>query len=263
MRSAFMSATLSPSILTLSAGRRDLVIGVGASLALHALMLAFFPGLSVRAPVPKVAPVFSASLTPRAAEPETALPSAAPAPRQRGPAPATHAYKPLEEAAPAVQPIPDAPAPAPPALAPVFDPPPAQPERGAPGAIVLAPRAPELPAPDPPAKVHPQPARSPETDPGSLDQYRLALIMQARRYKRYPMQAMERGWAGTVEVRLVIAPDGTVRDTLVKASSGYRILDDQALDMVKKAKPLTVIPPVLRGREFSVDIPVIFDLQTG
>jgi len=51
--------------------------------------------------------------------------------------------------------------------------------------------------------------------------------------------------------------------SLVKASSGYEILDNQALDMVKKAKPLTPIPAALRGREFTVDIPVIFDLQAG
>jgi TonB family protein len=49
----------------------------------------------------------------------------------------------------------------------------------------------------------------------------------------------------------------------VKSSSGYEILDNVAVDMIKKAKPLTPIPAALRGKEFTVDIPVIFDLQTG
>jgi len=102
-----------------------------------------------------------------------------------------------------------------------------------------------------------------DTEPGTLDQYRLALIVAAKRYKRYPVQAMDRGWQGKVEVRLVIGPTGAIQNSLVKASSGHEILDNQAMDMVKKAKPLAPIPAALRGREFTVDIPVIFDLQAG
>ncbi len=49
----------------------------------------------------------------------------------------------------------------------------------------------------------------------------------------------------------------------IKTSSNYQILDDQALDMVKRGKPLTPIPAALHGREFTMDIPVIFELQTG
>src|SRR5258705_2463704 len=100
-------------------------------------------------------------------------------------------------------------------------------------------------------------------DTGLLDAYRLALIDAVKRYKRYPVQAMERGWQGRVEIRIVIGADGMISSTNVKTSSNYQILDDQALDMVKRGKSLTQIPPALRGREFTVDIPVIFELQTG
>src|SRR5712692_4095431 len=100
-------------------------------------------------------------------------------------------------------------------------------------------------------------------DAGLLERYRLALIDAAKRYRRYPVQAMERGWQGRVEIRVVIGADGMIKRTLVKTSSSYQILDDQALDMVKRGKPLAQIPSALRGREFSVDIPVIFELQTG
>lgn len=102
-----------------------------------------------------------------------------------------------------------------------------------------------------------------DVDTGILDRYRLALIESAKRYKRYPGQAMDKGWQGKVEVRLVIGANGRTRSTSIKSSSGYEILDKQALDMVNKAKPLTRIPAALRGREFVVDIPVIFDLQAG
>lgn len=100
-------------------------------------------------------------------------------------------------------------------------------------------------------------------DTGTLDQFRLALMGEARRYKRYPVLATERGWTGKVEVHLVVGSDGSMGSAVVKSSSGHEILDDQALDMIRKAQARTPVPAALRGREFSVDIPVIFDLQSG
>ena len=102
-----------------------------------------------------------------------------------------------------------------------------------------------------------------EAEAGTLDKYRLALIGVARRYKRYPSQAMEKGWQGRVEVRLIIGANGFTQSLSIRKSSGYEILDKQALDIVIKAKPLTPIPASLRGRQFTIDIPIIFDLQTG
>ena len=98
---------------------------------------------------------------------------------------------------------------------------------------------------------------------GSLEQYRLALIGVARKFKRYPTQAMDRGWTGRVDVRLTIGSNGQMQDVVVRRSSGYGTLDNAALDMVRKGAPLTPLPPALRGREVVIDIPVIFDLQAG
>ena len=101
-----------------------------------------------------------------------------------------------------------------------------------------------------------------EADAGTLDQYRLALIVATRRYKRYPAIAMEKGWQGRVEVRMVIGANGMLASTSVRASSGHEVLDNQAMDMLKKGKPLVQIPASLRGREFSIDVPVIFNLES-
>jgi protein TonB len=104
-------------------------------------------------------------------------------------------------------------------------------------------------------------AETTKTD--SLEKYRLTLIDAVKRFKRYPIHAMEKGWQGRVEIRLVIGPNGTIMSTIIKRSSNYQILDDQALDMVKKGTGREPIPSALRGREFSLDIPVIFELQPG
>jgi len=115
------------------------------------------------------------------------------------------------------------------------------------------------PVPDSPTEL-----RTETFDANLFDAYRLALIDAAKRYKRYPVQAMERGWEGRVEVRVVVGANGMIKSALVKSSSRYQILDDQALDMVRKAfNALAQVQPAPRGREFTVDVPVIFELQTG
>ena len=84
-----------------------------------------------------------------------------------------------------------------------------------------------------PAAVPASPARAVQAatgnagdaDSGSLEQFRLSLISAARRYRRYPPQAMERGWQGRVEVRLVIGANGITQIYTVKTSSGFTLLD--------------------------------------
>jgi periplasmic protein TonB len=251
-------STSTATLFSSDAQHRSLLACVGISIALHALVLISSPAWRSSAPAsdPKI-------LTARFA-PKPASPESAPAVEQ------VSRSSELQHEAP--QPEPDVkPESPPPVLA-----------RSAPGALVAPQQAAPAPTPSPAPSAPVQTASAapsaaeaqvPETsgettarpaaDAVTLDQYRLALIGSAGRYKRYPVQAMEKGWQGRVEVRLAIGADGAIRNASVKTSSGYPILDDQAMDMVKKATPLTQIPPALRGREFSVDLPVIFDLQTG
>ena len=99
-------------------------------------------------------------------------------------------------------------------------------------------------------------------DAGTLEQYRLALIVATRRYKRYPAIAMEKGWQGRAEVHMVIGANGMLASASIKTSSGHQVLDNQALDMLKKGKTTIPIPAGLRGREFAIDVPVIFNLES-
>ena len=227
------------------AQQRALLACFGFSIALHALLLLAFPGLRP-SPHPDDPQALTASFALRAE------PAGAPSAR----APSESPERPRE-----VRPVMPIPEPASPAVAQVAEPaaaPSPSPPSAAQAPKSEASRVAELP----PTEVAAKPLIE-GFDTGLLDAYRLALIDAAKRYKRYPVQAMERGWQGRVEIRVVIGTDGMIRRTLVKTSSNYRILDDQALDMVKRGKSLTQIPPALRGREFTVDVPVIFELQTG
>ncbi|MGH8674057.1 MAG: TonB family protein [Burkholderiales bacterium] len=112
-----------------------------------------------------------------------------------------------------------------------------------------------------------QPALAPSAqaaeraDAGTLAQYRLALIGAARLYKRYPRVALDNNWQGKVEVRIAIGAGGAISMLSVRTSTGHHVLDQQALEMIEMAKAMAQIPPALRGREFAVDIPVIFSLR--
>jgi protein TonB len=98
-------------------------------------------------------------------------------------------------------------------------------------------------------------------DPGSLAQYRLALIGAAKRQKRYPPRAIELGWEGRVDVRLIVGANGALAQLAVERSSGHDLLDRQALELMRKAAALTPVPPALANREFAVEVPVLYELK--
>ena len=63
----------------------------------------------------------------------------------------------------------------------------------------------------------------------------------------YPVLAIQRGWQGTVLLRVVVGADGTIKSVKVARSSGYSILDGRAVNAVRQWKGR----PAMRG-----DIPV-------
>jgi len=93
-----------------------------------------------------------------------------------------------------------------------------------------------------------------------LRRYRLGLATQSRRFKRYPAQALAAGWAGTVEVFLAVDSAGQAVVNLNK-SSGHEALDRAAQAMIEAGARHTPIPDVLRGKAFSVVLPVVFDIN--
>jgi len=73
---------------------------------------------------------------------------------------------------------------------------------------------------------------------------------------RYPAMARRQGWHGQVQVKFIILLSGEVADLQVLSSSGYSLLDRQALQAVKIAAPFPA-PPVVA----SITIPVTFEIN--
>ena len=247
---------------------RALLWAVLASIALHALALLGISQHEMPAPPAQLLTVLTARLAPAVqAPPAPARPSTPPQPsvtptpsEKPTPVPRLAPEKPVPTPAPVARKAlpPDSSKPAPPE--PVREP--AAPPASVPSTTPAAP-AQAKSATQAPAGTRSEAIERPgnETDAGTLEQYRLALIVATRRYKRYPAIAMEKGWQGRVVVRLVIGANGMLASATINTSSGHDILDNQAIDMLKKGKTTVQIPASLRGREFSIDVPVIFNLD--
>lgn len=91
----------------------------------------------------------------------------------------------------------------------------------------------------------------------SPDLYRMQLIAEARRHKRYPASARENDWRGEVLVALTLGASGRASVSL-KASSGYDVLDRQALEMLEEAARLVPLPPALRGTQIALEVRAIY-----
>jgi len=94
-----------------------------------------------------------------------------------------------------------------------------------------------------------------------LRQFRMALAVEARRFRRYPEVARRDGLAGTAEVRVTIETGLPVRRVDLSRSSGYAVLDAAALEMLRQAVTRVVLPESLRGQSFAVSLPVVFEVE--
>lgn len=221
---------------------RGLHYAMAASVALHALVLFAFPDLVDTARrAASIPPQIIARLMELQPEPAPPVAVAAPPERPKKKTPVTSRPAPIITT-PQPVPAPSIPAPAP--------------------APVVAEAPAPQPAPPPVAAVQSQPAPQPAQPPESLprDQYRLQLIDEARRHKRYPPLARENNWQGDVRVALAIAANGRPTLTL-KDSSGYEVLDRQALEMFAVAARSVPLPPGLRGKEFSLELRAVYGLE--
>lgn len=244
-----MAATFGWGAQARGRDERALVLALLASLLAHAAFLFAIPGLrEARKPVIFPGPLIARLVAPPPApqvqmESRHAEPVAAP-PRARPASPARPAPAPKEDPALAAS--------ASVAREPVAEP--LQPAQAPPS------------APEPPAaaaRSGPQPAAAAPSAPdaGSLARYRIEIMNLARRFKRYPRLAVDNNWEGRVVVRLVVGADGALSALNVKSSAGHEALDQEALAMIRQAKAAAAIPQALRGREFALEVPVIFSLK--
>jgi protein TonB len=130
-------------------------------------------------------------------------------------------------------------------------------------AISVAQPTPKEVAPAPPAETV---SKIPNIVPQEqltqhLESYSSLLANAIAKYKQYPKIAQMRGWQGTVIADLEIDSKGTVISIKIKKSSTYEVLDNEALERIRKASPFPAPPESLRGKNFNVLVPISFKLE--
>ncbi|MEJ2760202.1 MAG: energy transducer TonB [Gammaproteobacteria bacterium] len=62
----------------------------------------------------------------------------------------------------------------------------------------------------------------------------------------YPQEAQRQGLSGSLILDVALNPDGSVKKIIVRRSSGYKVLDDAAIRIVKLASPFAPFPDDIR-----------------
>ncbi|HTF99865.1 MAG TPA: energy transducer TonB [Nitrospirota bacterium] len=114
------------------------------------------------------------------------------------------------------------------------------------------------------------PAKKPGDDSVTLDtdefkfmSYNRWLKIKIESVLRYPELAAESGYHGALFIKFDIQKDGSLGDLEVLKSSGFKILDDEALRAIRAAAPFQPLPDDWGRDRYSIRAAVIFYLGTG
>lgn len=95
----------------------------------------------------------------------------------------------------------------------------------------------------------------------ALLSYQQLLLAHLERHKEYPRRARRARMEGVVQLRLKIDPQGNVVSYSLNAPSDYALLNEEVLEMVKRADPMPAIPPEMDQTKVDFIVPVRFNLR--
>lgn len=96
---------------------------------------------------------------------------------------------------------------------------------------------------------------------GSAADYMAYLLAWLEKHKTYPRESQSRNQEGTVLLYLEMGRAGEVHAFRIHESSGHQPLDDEVLDLVRRAEPLPPPPPEVEGARIKLLVPVEFFLR--
>lgn len=86
------------------------------------------------------------------------------------------------------------------------------------------------------------------------------IVKRVEELKRYPAEARLEQAEGRVVVKVVIREDGSVSETEIVKSSGFRTLDEAALDLMRRSGPFT-FPHPLGKPSLTIKVPINYALE--
>ena len=97
--------------------------------------------------------------------------------------------------------------------------------------------------------------------PESLAGYARAIQKRIVDNLAYPSQAKEAGFQGTVKLSLHLSYAGELLEASIKESSGYKMLDDQAMNVAKGIGSYPPFPASVHENDLWIDVPIAYQLN--
>lgn len=121
--------------------------------------------------------------------------------------------------------------------------------------VVEKPKEEAVPPPPPP----PPPKK--QIDPKEIAEFQKMIYKKIESTKEYPYQAKLSGIEGKVKVSFVVKRDGTPASISVVVSSQHKILDEAAIETVKKAGPFLPFPQSVEADSVKVSVEIVYKLR--
>jgi protein TonB len=116
-----------------------------------------------------------------------------------------------------------------------------------------------------PQKIQEEQVVSPQKNTEAIQQmtdtYTNVLTRAIAAEKKYPKLAQMRQWQGEVLLKIEISPNGELVSANIQKESRYKILNEEAIAMVKRASPFPKPPEDLQKSIFTVIVPISFKLE--
>lgn len=77
----------------------------------------------------------------------------------------------------------------------------------------------------------------------------------------YPREAKEAGFQGTVKLKLHLSYQGELLEAAVEGPSGYKILDDNTIEVAKGIISYPAFPSTIDLSDLWVEIPIVYQLN--
>ena len=103
-----------------------------------------------------------------------------------------------------------------------------------------------------------QPSSTSATSDRATLEFSNTLLRHIAKFQRYPKAAERQRLQGTVHAIFSVSRDGKVLGAWIKTSSGQAVLDQAAIDTIRRAQPMPSIPPALPG-EMKIEVALGFD----
>jgi TonB family protein len=79
--------------------------------------------------------------------------------------------------------------------------------------------------------------------------------------KEYPPLARKKGFEGVVQLTFCILQDGTVKEVIITKPSEYEMLNNAAVETIKRGQPYPEIPKTLHKTALWIELSIVFDLK--